>query len=71
VGGRLDFTEPALTTAGIEAQLAAKAAAALNPAQILKGREREELQGRVVGIAKANPEQMAQLIRSWMLRKRA
>jgi len=43
----------------------------LNPAQILKGREREELQGRVVGIAKANPEQMAQLIRSWMLRKRA
>ncbi len=70
-GGRLDFTEPALTGASIEAQLAAKAAAALNPAQILKGREREELQGRVVGIAKANPEQMAQLIRSWMLRKRA
>ena len=70
VGGRLDFTEPALTGAAIEAQLAAKAAAALNPAQILKGREREELQSRVVGIASSNPEQMAQLIRTWMLRKR-
>jgi flagellar M-ring protein FliF len=70
-GGRLDIREPAITAAEVEAQLAAKAAAALNPAQIIKGREREELQNRVVTIARENPAQVAQLIRSWMVAKKA
>jgi flagellar M-ring protein FliF len=70
-GTRVDIREPALTEADVKAQLAAKAAAALNPAQIIKGREREELQNRVVTIARENPAQVAQLIRSWMVGKKA
>lgn len=70
-GGRVDLREPALPEGAIGAQLAAKAAAALNPAQILKGREREELQSKIASMARANPDQVAQIIRSWMVGKRA
>jgi flagellar M-ring protein FliF len=71
VGTRLDLTQAALSEAEIGAQIAAKAAAALNPAQILKGREREELQGKIATLVRSDPEQMAQIIRSWMVGKRA
>jgi flagellar biosynthesis/type III secretory pathway M-ring protein FliF/YscJ len=67
----LDLTQAALSEAEIGAQIAAKAAAALNPAQILKGREREELQGKIATLVRSDPEQMAQIIRSWMVGKRA
>ncbi len=69
-GSRLDLRDAALTDAGGGAQITAKTAAALNPAQILKGREREALQGQVAALARANPEQMAQIIRSWMVTRR-
>ena len=70
-GTRLDLTDPALTPDGLAAQLKARTAAALNPAQLLKVQEREELHGRVATLARSNPEQVAQLIRSWMLKKQA
>ncbi|MFB3816379.1 MAG: flagellar basal-body MS-ring/collar protein FliF [Candidatus Methylomirabilales bacterium] len=69
-GTHVDLTEPALAQAA-RAQLQAKAAAALNPAQMVKAREREELHGRIADLAQSQPEQMAQLLRSWMLRSRA
>jgi flagellar M-ring protein FliF len=71
LGSRLDLSDAALADAGSGAQLAGKAAAALNPAQILKGREREALQGQVAALARTNPEQMAQIIRSWMVTRRS
>jgi flagellar biosynthesis/type III secretory pathway M-ring protein FliF/YscJ len=71
LGSRLDLSDAALADAGGGAQLAGKAAAALNPAQILKGREREALQGQVAALARTNPEQMAQIIRSWMVTRRS
>ena len=71
VGGHLDLREAALSEGAMASQLAAKAAAALNPAQILRGREREQLQGKIATLVQADPEQMAQIIRSWMVRKRA
>lgn len=70
IGGRLDLRDAVLADAAAGAKLTAKTAAALNPAQILKGREREELQGQVAALATANPEQMAQIIRSWMVTRR-
>jgi len=71
VGGRLDLSEPALAGEAARASLAAKRAAALNPAQILRGQERGELQGKIATMARANPDQVAQLIRSLMIQKRA
>jgi flagellar M-ring protein FliF len=71
VGTRLDLSDAALAESGGGAQLTPKTAAALNPAQILKGREREALQGRVAALVRANPEQMAQIIRSWMVTRRS
>jgi flagellar M-ring protein FliF len=71
LGSRLDLGDAALADAGSGAQLTGKTAAALNPAQILKGREREALQGRAAALARANPEQMAQIIRSWMVSRRS
>jgi flagellar M-ring protein FliF len=71
LGGRLDLSDPALADAAGGAQLTGRTAAALNPAQILKGQEREALQGRVAALARANPEQMAQIIRSWMVTRRS
>jgi flagellar M-ring protein FliF len=71
VGGRLDLRDgalPAAATAG--GPLTASGAMALNPAQILRGREREELQARIAAMVRADPEQTAQLIRSWMVAKR-
>jgi flagellar M-ring protein FliF len=72
VGSRLDLSDAALSPAAAGAQIgiAPRSTAALNPAQILKGQEREELQGRIAGLVQANPEQTAQIIRSWMVRKR-
>jgi flagellar M-ring protein FliF len=69
VGGQFDFREPALTEAAIGAQLTARAAAALNPEDIIKGRQRGELQGQITAMARSNPEQVAQLIRSWIVGK--
>ncbi len=68
-GSRLDVREPALLQAAASAQLRAKAAAALNPAQQLKVLEREELHDRIGTLARSSPEQVAQLLRSWMLQK--
>jgi len=70
LGGRLDRTEPALA-GDARAPLQARAAAALNPAQLLKAREREELYGRIADLANSQPEQTAQLLRTWMVRARA
>ncbi len=69
VGTKLDVSEPALVTGAAAAQVAARTMAALNPAQLLKVKEREELQGRVSEMALSRPQQMAQLLRSWMVEK--
>lgn len=71
VGVRLDVTAPAVDEATITAQLKAAAAAALSPAQMLEVRKRGELQGRIAALAREHPDQVAQLIRSWMIQKRA
>ena len=71
LGTRLDVAERLLTPEAVTAQLKAKAAAALNPAQMLKVQEREELHGHIASLASSNPEQVAQLIRSWMVQKQA
>ncbi len=70
VGGRLDVSEPALNEAALAARLKAAAAGALNPAQLAEVRKREELQNRIAALARTNPHQVAQLLRSWMVRKR-
>ncbi len=69
LGRRLDVTESATVTAPSAAQIKARAMAALNPAQLLKVKEREELQGRVGEMARSNPQQMAQLLRTWMVKQ--
>jgi flagellar M-ring protein FliF len=77
VGTRLDLTEAAVAAvgavgaAGIGSPLAARAAAALNPGQMMKVREREELADKLEHMARTDPQQVAQLIRSWMLGKRS
>ena len=70
VGTYFDVTGPAMDEAAITAQLKAAAAAALNPAQMLEVRKRGELQGRIETLAREHPDQVAQLIRSWMIQKR-
>ncbi|HYL80071.1 MAG TPA: flagellar basal-body MS-ring/collar protein FliF, partial [Candidatus Acidoferrum sp.] len=70
-GSRLDVVEPAAIQAAVTAQLKARAAAALNPAQLLKVQEREELHSRIGTLARSNPDQVAQLIRSWMVQKQS
>lgn len=70
VGAGLDLTEPALEEASLAARVKPVTAGALNPAQLLEVRKREGLQGRIATLARSNPDQVAQLIRSWMVRKR-
>jgi flagellar M-ring protein FliF len=69
-GLHLDVIEPALNEAELAAQVKAATSSALNPAQALEIRKREELQTRVAALARTNPDQVAQLIRTWMVRKR-
>jgi flagellar M-ring protein FliF len=70
-GGNLDIRESALSQATLAAQLTGKAGLALNPAQSLKGRDREELQGKIATLVRSDPQQTAQIVRSWMVGKRA
>jgi len=70
-GVALDIQEPALSDADVAAHLTAKGMAALNPGQLLKAREREGLQGKISELADKDPERMAQLLRTWMLKRRA
>jgi flagellar M-ring protein FliF len=71
VGTRLNITEAtaAMAAAEVAAKLSPKAAPALNPADVVKAREREALHGHIAELARTQPEQVAQLVRSWMLRK--
>ena len=69
VGGRLDVTDAAFTEA--LGRIGTKAAAALSPAAIADGQQREELQARIGNLARTNPEQVAQLIRTWIATKQA
>lgn len=71
VGSRLNITEAtsAMAAAEAAARLAPKAAPALNPADVAKAREREALHEQITELARSEPEQVAQLVRSWMLRK--
>ncbi len=70
LGRHLDLTQSALDEATLAARLKVATTAALNPAQLVEIRKREELQGRIAELARTNPDQVAQLIRSWMVRKR-
>ncbi len=69
VGGRLDVTDAAFTEA--LGRIGTKAAAALSPAALADGQQREELQARIGNLARTNPEQVAQLIRTWIATKQA
>jgi flagellar M-ring protein FliF len=62
---------PSLDRGSPAAPLKVAAAPALSPVQLVKVQEREELQQRLSGMARSNPDQVAQLIRSWMVRKRS
>jgi flagellar M-ring protein FliF len=70
VGSRLDITEAALTATAAAEQIPPTIAAALNPADLAKAREREALHDQITELTRANPDQVAQLVRTWMLRKR-
>jgi flagellar M-ring protein FliF len=69
VGGRLDISDAAFTEA--LGRIGGTAAAALSPADVAQGQKKEELQGRIANLARSNPEQVAQLIRTWMATKQA
>jgi len=70
VGTRFDLAESALQEASLTAQVKAATAGSLSPAQLLEVRKRGELQGRIEALARSNPDQVAQLIRSWIVKKR-
>jgi flagellar M-ring protein FliF len=71
VGTRLDITDAAVAATAAAGQLSSTATPALNPADLVKAREREVLHEQITELARSNPDQVAQLVRSWMLRKRA
>jgi flagellar M-ring protein FliF len=65
-----DLIQPVVNQAAPSAQLKAASAPAINPSQMLEIRKREELQERVAALAREQPRQVAQLIRSWTVGKR-
>jgi len=57
---------PALDEAAMAGQVQAALSGALPEGQMLEVRKREELQSRVQTLARKDPQQVAQLIRSWI-----
>lgn len=57
---------PAVDEAAVAGQVEAALSGALPAGQLLEVRKREELQARVQALARKDPNQVAQLIRSWI-----
>jgi flagellar M-ring protein FliF len=68
--GPLGSAKPALDDAALAARLKAASVAALNPAQAAALQNQETLRDRVSALARTHPDQVAQLLRTWMGNRR-
>ena len=63
--------QPSLNDAALAARLKAASVAALNPAQAAALQSQETLRDQVAALARTHPDQVAQLIRTWMANRRS
>jgi len=64
-------SQPALEEAVLAARLKGATLGALNPAQSLETLKFDESRERIATLARTHPDQVAQLLRTWMARRRA